>query len=133
MGGRGRAVRGDERAGGGSGEANRQVCKQLQAVSPQARATLDVDATIVESQKRTATTAYEGTQGYQPVVAVWAEQDAIVHDEFRDGNVPAGCGNRRILEAAFGALPAGVKEKFLRADSALYQNEVLFFCEEGVS
>jgi len=114
----------------GLGEANRQVLKKLQEVSPQERATLDVDATIVGSQKRTATTAYDGTQGYQPVVAVWAEQDAIVHDEFRDGNVPAGCGNQRILEAAFGALPAGVKEKFLRADSALYQNEVLFFCEE---
>jgi hypothetical protein len=114
----------------GLGAANRQVLKKMQAVSPQGRATLDVDATIVASQKRTATVAYNGTQGYQPVVAVWAEQDAIVHEEFRDGNVSAGCGNRRILEAAFGALPAGVKEKRLRADSALYQHEVLFFCEE---
>jgi hypothetical protein len=114
----------------GLDEANRQVVKKLQEVSPQERATLDADATLLESQKRTATTAYDGTRGYQPVVVVWAEQDAIVHDEFRDGNVPAGCGNRRILEAAFGALPAGVKEKFLRADSALYENEVLFFCEE---
>jgi hypothetical protein len=111
----------------GLDEANRQVVKKLQEVSPQERATLDADATLLESQKRTATTAYDGTRGYQPVVVVWAEQDAIVHDEFRDGNVPAGCGNRRILEAAFGALPAGVKEKFLRADSALYENEVLFF------
>jgi hypothetical protein len=115
----------------GLGEANRQLLRAIQKASPPRRATLDVDATIVASQKRTATTAYDGTQGYQPVVAVWAEQDAIVQEEFRDGNVPAGCGNRRILEAAFGALPAGEEEKRLRADSALYQNEVLFFCEES--
>ena len=114
----------------GLGEANRQVLAALQKASPSARATLDVDATIMESHKRSATTAYDGTRGYQPVVVVWAEQDAIVQDEFRDGNVPAGCGNRRILEGAVGALPPGVKEKYLRADSALYQNEVMSFCEE---
>jgi hypothetical protein len=114
----------------GLGAANRQVLAALQKASLQERATLDADATLLESHKRSATTAYDGTQGYQPVVVVWAEQDAIVQDEFRDGNVPAGCGNRRILEGAVGALPAGVKEKYLRADSALYQNEVLFFCEE---
>ena len=30
---------------------------------------------------------YEGTRGYQPLVAVWAEEQLIVADEFRDGNV----------------------------------------------
>ena len=117
----------------GLGEANRRVLAVLQQVSPQTTATLDVDATIVESHKRSATTAYEGTRGYQPVVVVWAEQDAILHDEFRDGNVPAGCGNRRILAHAVGLLPPGVQAKYLRADSALYENEVLFYCEaEGI-
>ena len=52
----------------GLGEANRPVLRQLQACSPQATATLDVDATLLASQKRSATTAYEGTVGYQPVV-----------------------------------------------------------------
>ena len=28
------------------------------------------------------------------MLALWAEQDVIVADEFRDGNVPAGSGNR---------------------------------------
>jgi len=35
------------------------------------RATIDHDGTIIESHKRDAQVAYEGTRGYQPLVAVW--------------------------------------------------------------
>jgi hypothetical protein len=63
------------------------------------------------------------------VVVVWAEQDVIVHDEFRDGQVPAGCGNQRILERAVAQLPAGISQLRLRADSALYEIAVLRWCE----
>lgn len=72
---------------------------------------------------------YEGRRGDQPVVVVWAEQDLIVHDEFRDGNVPAGCGNARILARAVAALPAGMEQLFVRGDSALSDQEVLAWCE----
>jgi hypothetical protein len=89
-----------------------------------------VDATILETHKHTATMTYEGARGYQPVVVVWAEQDLIVHDEFRDGNVPAGCGNERMLERAVAALPPGLTQIFVRGDSALYEQEVLAWCEQ---
>jgi hypothetical protein len=36
-------------------------------------ATIDADATIIESHKRSAFPHYEGGRGYQPLVAVWAE------------------------------------------------------------
>jgi hypothetical protein len=91
---------------------------------------LDVDATLVESHKDAATVAYDGTRGYQPVVVLWAEQDVIVHDQFRDGHVPAGCGNVRVLEQAVANLPQGITELFLRADSALYETAVLRWCED---
>ena len=84
-----------------------------------------MDATILEAHKRTATVAYNGTTGYPPVLVVWAEPDLIVHDEFRDGHVPAGCGNVRILERAVAALPAGGEQIFVRGDSALYEQAVL--------
>jgi len=74
--------------------------------------------------------AYDGTRGYQPVVVLWAEQDVIVHDQFRDGRVPAGCGNVRVLEQAVGNLPPGITEIRLRADSALYETAVLRWCED---
>jgi len=49
----------------------------------------DQVATIVESRKRNAQAHYEGGRGYQPRVAVWAEADLVLADEFRDGNVRA--------------------------------------------
>ena len=70
-----------------------------------------------------------GRGGYQPVVVLWAEQDVILHDQFRDGHVPAGCGNVRVLEQAVANLPQGITQIRLRADSALYETDVLRWCE----
>jgi len=114
----------------GLGVARRTLLAGLQHAAPEATATLDVDATLLERQKDLATVAYDGTRGYQPVVVLWAEQDVIVHDEFRDGHVPAGCGNVRVLEQAVANLPQGITQLCLRADSALYETAVLRWCEE---
>jgi hypothetical protein len=113
----------------GLGQANRSLVAAVQRGAPEATATLDVDATLVESHKDAATVAYDGTRGYQPVVVLWAEQDLILHDQFRDGHVPAGCGNVRVLEQAVAHLPQGVTRLYLRADSALYETAVLRWCE----
>ena len=53
-------------------------------------ATIDQDATVVKSDKEQSQMTYLGERGYQPVINYWAEQDLILSDEFRDGNVPAG-------------------------------------------
>jgi hypothetical protein len=74
------------------------VIAALQRGAREARATLDVDGTLVESHRDAATVAYDGTRGYQSVVVLWAEQDVILRDQFRDGHIPAGCGNLRFLE-----------------------------------
>lgn len=113
----------------GLDRANRTLVAGLQRGARETTATLDVDATLVESHKDAATVAYDGTRGYQPVVVLWAEQDVILADQFRDGHVPAGCGNVRVLEQAVATLPQGVKHLALRADSALYETEVLRWCE----
>jgi hypothetical protein len=110
--------------------ANRTLVAGLQRGARARTATLDVDATLVESHKDAATVAYDGTRGYQPVVVLWAEQDVILHDQFRDGHVPAGCGNLRVLQQAVANLPQGVEHVALRADSALYETAVLHWCEE---
>lgn len=112
----------------GVGAANRCILATVQEQAPQSTATLDVDATILEAHKHTATVADEGTRGSQPVVVVWAEQDMGGHDEFRDGNVPAGCGNVRILERAVASLPPGSTQTFVRGDSALYEQAVRAGC-----
>jgi hypothetical protein len=91
------------------------------------RATLDHDATVVESHKQEAMAHYKGGRGYQPSVIYWVEADQVIGDEFRDGNVPAGMDNLRLIQRGFASLPASVKERFLRGDSALYEQSVLMW------
>ena len=91
-------------------------------------ATIDLDATILESRKRAALPTYKGGKGYQPVVALWHELGVIVADEFRDGNVPAAVGNQHVIRQAL-AQVHGVAQVYLRADSALYDHDVLALLE----
>ncbi len=72
----------------GLGEVNRELVQELGRRCPeQGIATVDQDATIIESRKEQALRSYQGERGYQPMLAVWAEMDVVVADEFRDGNV----------------------------------------------
>ncbi len=89
------------------------------------QATIDHDGTIIEAHKREATVAYEGTRGFQPLVAVWAEQQLIVADEFRDGNVAGGEDPLSSVERAFANLPPWVSARRFRADSAAYSTPLL--------
>jgi hypothetical protein len=93
-------------------------------------ATLDMDATLVETEKASALWCYEGSVAYQPINTWWAEQGLVVHTEFRDGNVPAGFEQRRVLEEALKSVPRGVSTVRLRSDTAGYQHEVLRYCDE---
>lgn len=88
-------------------------------------ATVDQDATIIESHKENALTHYEGGRGYQPMVAVWAEADLVLADEFRDGNVPAQQAPLTCAQLAFAALPDTIQERYFRGDSACHENQLL--------
>jgi hypothetical protein len=88
-------------------------------------ATIDQDATIIESHKASSLPHYEGGRGYQPMVALWAEADLVVADEFRDGNVPAAQEPLACAQLAFSALPSGVTERYFRADSGCHENQLL--------
>jgi hypothetical protein len=88
-------------------------------------ATIDQDATIIESHKQAALSHYEGGRGYQPMVAVWAEADLVLADEFRDGNVPARQAPLTCAQLAFGALPETIKERYFRGDSACHENDLI--------
>ena len=92
---------------------------------PQTIATVDQDATLVESHKAAAYAHYEGGRGYQPMVAVWAEADLVVADEFRDGNVPARQDPLTCAKLAFAALPENIKQRYFRGDSACHEKELL--------
>jgi hypothetical protein len=98
----------------------------LRAADPSATiATIDHDGTIIEAHKRDALIAYEGTRGYQPLVAVWAEEQLIVADEFRDGNVAGGEDPLSSAKRALENLPPTVKQRYFRGDTAAYYTPLL--------
>jgi hypothetical protein len=88
-------------------------------------ATVDQDATIIESHKQAALAHYNEGRGYQPMVAVWVEADLIVADQFRDGNVPAHQEPVQCAQMAFAALPEDIKERYFRGDSGCHENDLL--------
>jgi len=88
-------------------------------------ATVDQDATIIESHKEAALAHYDDGRGYQPMVAIWAEADLVLADEFRDGNVPAHQEPLNCAKMAFAALPENLRERYFRGDSGCHENGLL--------
>ncbi|MCL5958351.1 MAG: transposase [Chloroflexi bacterium] len=105
---------------------------------------MDVDATIIESEKEAAYWTYKKVRGYQPILGFLQQTEElpgeasplrglIVADEFREGNVPAGAGAVAFLKRCKEKLPAGKRLRALRSDSAFYQAGVFNWCQdEGV-
>jgi hypothetical protein len=55
----------------------------------------------------------------------------MLYSEFRDGNVPAGHEQLRVLKESLRHLPDSVKKVSLRSDTAGYQEDLLRYCGEG--
>jgi len=110
----------------GLGLVNRHIIQEYGRRMPaQKKATVDQDATIIDSNKREALRTYEGGKGYQPMLTVWAETNLILADEFRDGNVPAAMSPLASAKAAFSSLPPTVEEFYFRGDSACHESDLL--------
>jgi hypothetical protein len=115
-------IPGENEALQGLAQVNRDLIQVLGArCADQKIATVDQDATIIESRKREAKPTYEGERGYQPMLAVWAETGAVLADEFRDGNVPAQMEPLNAAQRAFAALPPTVETFYFRGDSACHE------------
>ena len=112
---------------------NRDLLARVNAANPQEEATLDIDATLVECFKKEALHCYKGFKSYQPLQVYWAEQDLLVHSEFRDGNVPAGHEILRVLQEALDVLPESVRKVRVRSDSAAYQWDFLLYMARGTN
>lgn len=110
----------------GLAQVNRDLLTEMGRRCPEQKiATVDQDATIIESHKREALPTYQGERGYQPMLAVWAETDLILADQFRDGNVPPMQEPLRVARAALAALPATVTEFYYRGDAACHEQELI--------
>jgi hypothetical protein len=112
-------------------KVNRDFLAFVQHNNAQKTATLDMDATLIKTNKSDSFFCYEGFKAYQPLNTWWFEQAMVAHTEFRDGNVPAGHQELRVFIRALGCWPEGVDNVRLRSDTAGYQHELLKYCEMG--
>jgi hypothetical protein len=110
---------------------NRDLVASIQKHRLKTEATLDMDATLVETLKRLALYSYKGYRAYQPFNVWWDEHHLVLLSEFRDGNVPAGYEQLRVFKEALAMLPDGVTTAYLRSDTAGYQHDLLKYCEKG--
>lgn len=133
----------DERGLDGLERVNDHLNHQMLQRSKTLHYTLDVDATIIESEKDAAHWTYKKVKGYQPILGFLQQEEQlsgevgslrglIVADGFREGNVPAGAGAVAFLKRCKEKLPAGKTLKALRSDSAFYQAGVFNWCQDEV-
>ena len=87
----------------GLGLVNRELVQRFGLRCPDQRiATVDQDATIIESRKQEALRTCEGERGYQPMLAVWAEMNVVLADEFRDGPALRDAGDHAAIDGGEG-------------------------------
>jgi len=113
-------------------EVQREVVLKASRKEEPKQATIDQDATVIESHKEQSRMTYLGERGYQPVINYWMEQDLILADEFRDGNVPAGMDCLSSFMRTIRALPTSIETLYFRSDSAAYQHKLLDTMRDGV-
>lgn len=92
-------------------------------------ATLDQDATLIETCKYHALFSYQGFKAYQPLNVFWHELCVMLHTEFRPGNVSANFDLLSNLKEALAALPPSVIGARYRADGAGYNHELLKYLD----
>jgi len=114
----------------GLGRVNHHLVGEVIRRDKRDRYTLDIDASIIESEKEEAKVTYKGEKGYQPQMGFLFEAGLVLEDEFREGNIPAQTRAVSFLERCFAAVPAGKSIGYLRSDSALYQAGVINLCLE---
>ena len=87
--------------------------------------TLDIDATVIESNKRSAQFTYKKHRGYTPMIGHIGETGQVVAAEFREGNESPNKNNLEFIQHCQSALPDGVSVSHVRIAAAGYQAAVI--------
>lgn len=89
--------------------------------------TLDIDSSVIESDKKEAKRSYKGVDGYNPLLAWIDELDVFMGGVFREGNASPQSHIASLLRYCHRRIPSGVKVR-ARSDSAGYQIKVMQAC-----
>jgi hypothetical protein len=90
---------------------------------------LDVDATIIESDKGDGRVAYDGTVGYHPMLGFLSDgrgRPCCSYVKFRQGNASPQTGIEEAITHTLGLVEKeGRSLRYFRSDSAAYQADVV--------
>ena len=115
----------------GMRRVNEYLYRGIIAKSQVTNFTLDTDATLIGTEKKTAEKCYKGFRAFAPLFSFLAELGLCVACEFRNGNVPAGVGVEQQLRQTHKLLRStGKRLRYFRSDSAGYQADVVNACRE---
>lgn len=90
---------------------------------------LDIDSSLIESDKKGAARTYEGFEGYNPMLAWLAEANLFLAGVFRPGNASPQSHILSLLKHCVRELPHDTVLRF-RSDSAGYRLDVMEYCVE---
>ncbi|MEE9117222.1 MAG: IS1380 family transposase, partial [Calditrichia bacterium] len=93
--------------------------------------TLDVDSTLIESDKGDAEKSYKGIIGYHPMLGYLSDgcDDPICsYVKFRQGNASAQTDILEALKHTQSLLTDNKKIEYFRSDSAAYQADIINYC-----
>jgi len=90
---------------------------------------LDIDASVILSQKSTAQTTYKKQTGYTPMIG-HINGGFVIHSEFRSGNIAPADNNLSFVQHCKAQLPEDKTLRFLRADAASYQAKLFDWCQK---
>jgi hypothetical protein len=101
--------------------------QSLSGLKPGQAITLDIDSSIIESNKEEAKRTYKGVDGYNPLLAWIDELDVFMGGAFREGNASPQSHIASLLRYCHQRIPASAKVR-VRSDSAGYQIKVMQTC-----
>lgn len=88
--------------------------------------TLDIDGTIIESDKGDGQMSYKGIRGYHPLLAACCELGVFVHSRFQFGNASPQASLAEFMKETDTAYPNTFST--FRIDSAAYNASVFNYC-----
>lgn len=110
-------------------KVNRKLLKRHLKSQKSKNLTLDIDASVIPSQKSIAETTYKKLPGFTPMIG-HIDGGAVIHSEFRPGNIAPADHNLSFIQRCEEQLPREYSIGRVRADSASYQAGIFNYCEQ---
>jgi hypothetical protein len=116
------------RNGGPDGERRlgSVMTDMIQSLTTGGNLTLDIDTTLIESDKGDAVYTYKGFRGYNPLLGGSTELGLIVGSRFQPGNSSPQSNLASFIDQCCKSLPG--RFTTVRSDSAGYNREVVNYC-----